>query len=132
MRLGGRGSQGEFHENEVLKQAGLPKQFSAAAKTIGRRMLTEDGLALALTLRDYAKDRSRIGPGIPWLLTTTGLERTALANAIAELEELGFIAVQRGLPTDPQGRPRSVRNIAGVIVKEALHEYLDDLPGSDD
>ena len=95
-------------------------------------MLTEDGLALALTLRDYARDRSRIGPGIPWLLTTTGLERTALANAIAELEELGFIAVQRGLPTDPQGMPKSVRNIAGVIVKEALHEYLDDLPGSDD
>jgi hypothetical protein len=87
-------------------------------------MLSGEALDLAFALRAQVGPLSQgDGPAAAKLREATGLPQPEFERALAELESVGFIAIER----------RSADDVA-VVVLAPLQIYLDDLEsqGSDD
>ncbi|MDB5431418.1 MAG: hypothetical protein JWP35_2534 [Caulobacter sp.] len=91
-------------------------------------MLSEDQFELAYALRLYVGSNSiGIGPDLGALLPLVdGMGPQAIAAALNDLEGLGFIRVDRALPTHDHPGPRELRGVVGVAVLERLQQFFDD------
>ena len=86
-------------------------------------MLSGEALDVAFALRAQVGALSQgDGPNLKDLASTSGLAEPLLERALAELESVGFVAIDRNAP------------LPVVIVLAPLQIYLDDLEnqGSDD
>ncbi len=91
-------------------------------------MLSDNALDVALALRKYiGADTTGVGPEIAKLVTLVEKAGAELLSALNELEQLGFVRVNRGQGKLHLGIPKELRGIVGVAVLEPLQVYLDEL-----
>jgi hypothetical protein len=90
-------------------------------------MLSKNAKTVAYELRhSVGPDSVGIGPDTNELIVICGeIDSTELSAAITELERLGFVGVDRAIPTSDSPLPKPLRGIVGVSVLEPLQAYFD-------
>ena len=90
-------------------------------------MLTGSTYQTAQGIRQYADGHTGSGPGIPWLLVNVNITPEEMCDALSELELLGLIRIETGLPMVSPPQPKPLRNIVGVSVNQFLYDALDQM-----
>ncbi|MEQ1509032.1 MAG: hypothetical protein ABL909_01360 [Sphingopyxis sp.] len=90
-------------------------------------MLSENAKTVAYELRlSVGPDSVGIGPDTNELIAICGdFDGDELLAAISELQRMGFINVDRAIPTSESSLPKPLRGIVAVSVLEPLQAYFD-------
>jgi hypothetical protein len=92
-------------------------------------MLSDLALEFALVLRkEIGADKQGVGlDGNRLIVLWAERDPADLVPVLEELEALGFIRIDRGIPSRPTPADRifGMRNIVGVTVLEPMQDYLD-------
>ena len=92
-------------------------------------MLSTNAERLMWALREnVGPDRKGVGPETHELVELVDMEPAEILAAAKELREVGFINIERGMPTShAPDRPKELRNIIGVTVLERMQVYCDEI-----
>jgi hypothetical protein len=113
-----------LHNNHRLLRRGASAAICAARQARRNGMLSGEALDLAFALRAQVGPLSQgEGPSATTLCEASGLPQSAFERALAELESVGFVAIDRSSADD-----------TAVVVLAPLQIYLEDLEsqGTDD